>query len=94
LHLAVQNWKVHDRPARQTHLIQRVGDDPDNFVIGVSARSEVEMLSQRVFAKEGLLRQLVADDNRLWPAGSVLASKDAPVQQRYRVFSASMRDDR
>ena len=69
LHLAVQNWKVHDRPARLTHLIQSVGDDPDDFVIGVTARSDVEMLSQRVFAEEVLLRQLVADDNGLRMAG-------------------------
>src|SRR5882724_3399278 len=41
------------------------------------------MLAQRVFAEEVLLRQLLADDNGPRIARSVLASKKAPLQQRY-----------
>src|ERR1700722_18961991 len=63
--------------------MQRVGDDTDNFITSFTTRSNVEMLAQRIFAEEVLLRQLLADDNGLRMAGSVLASKEAPVQERY-----------
>jgi hypothetical protein len=57
--------EVHSRPAWQPYLMQRVGDNPDNLVIGITARNDVEMLAQRIFPGEILLRQLVADHNRL-----------------------------
>ena len=41
------------------------------------------MLAQRIFAREILLRQLVADDDRLRPADAIVTGKEASVQQWY-----------
>ena len=41
------------------------------------------MLAQRIFAREILLRQEAAEDDRLWAAGAVLAGKEPPFQERY-----------
>src|SRR5205814_9652297 len=64
LHDALPIWEIHGRLGRLTHLIKRVGNNSDDFVIGVSVRNDVEMLAQRVFAREILLRQQAVDDDR------------------------------
>jgi hypothetical protein len=60
--------------------MERVGDDSNDLVIRVTARSEVEMLAQRVFTREILLRQQAVDDDSLWAARTISSGKKTPIQ--------------
>src|SRR5262249_20254364 len=81
--IAIEHREIHGRLAWLTYLMQRVGDNPDDFVIGVPVRNHVEVLAQWVFAREILLRQLTAYNDRLWAVGAIPARKKPPFQQRY-----------
>ena len=64
-----------------THLIQRVGHNPDDLKINIADRPDMEMLAQGIFPSEILLGQLMADDDRLRPAGTVVAGEKRPLSR-------------